>query len=314
MTLAAEEMPVSGFQVDVEGYAGPFDVLLGMIANRRLEVTEVSLSAITEEFLAYARRLGLASGQTVSPDQSVAAGQSALPSQAVSPDQEASPDQPTPSIQFAQHMDEASAFLDVASILVEVKSAALLPGDEQGERDEQSIEALRERDLLFARLVQYRAFKRAAGDFRARFAANSGRFPHPAVVDDAVAAMLPELVWTLGADELAALAAHALANAPVDQVSLHQLHVPMVDLQAQSALVRDRLRALGNEGSMTFAALSADATSRIEVVARFLALLAFFKQGAVQFKQSGPFETLFIRWAADADEHAELTISEGDFA
>ena len=83
MTLAAEEMPVSGFQVDVEGYAGPFDVLLGMIANRRLEVTEVSLSAITEEFLAYARRLGLASGQTVSPDQSVAAGQSALPSQAV---------------------------------------------------------------------------------------------------------------------------------------------------------------------------------------------------------------------------------------
>ena len=211
-------------------------------------------------------------------------------------------------------MDEASAFLDVASILVEAKSAALLPGDEQGERDEQSIEALRERDLLFARLVQYRAFKRAAGDFRARFAANSGRFPHPAVVDDAVAAMLPELVWTLGVDELAALAAHALANAPVDQVSLHQLHVPMVDLQAQSALVRDRLRALGSEGSMTFAALSADAASRIEIVARFLALLAFFKQGAVQFKQSGPFETLHIRWAADADEHAELTISEGDFA
>lgn len=293
MTLAAEEMPVSGFQVDVEGYAGPFDVLLGMIANRRLEVTEVSLSAITEEFLAYVRRLGLASGQS---------------------DQEASPEQPTPSSQFAQHMDEASAFLDVASILVEAKSAALLPGDEQGGRDEQSIEALRERDLLFVRLVQYRAFKRAAGDFRARFAANSGRFPHPAVVDDAVAAMLPELVWTLGVDELAALAAHALANAPVDQVSLHQLHVPMVDLQAQSALVRDRLRALGSEGSMTFAALSADAASRIEVVARFLALLAFFKQGAVQFKQSGPFETLHIRWAADADEHAELTISEGDFA
>lgn len=88
----------------------------------------------------------------------------------------------------------------------------------------------------------------------------------------------------------------------------------MVNLQAQSALVRDRLRALGSEGSMTFAALSADAASRIEIVARFLALLAFFKQGAVQFKQAGPFETLHIRWAADADEHAELTISEGDFA
>lgn len=176
MTLAAEEMPVSGFQVDVEGYAGPFDVLLGMIANRRLEVTEVSLSAITEEFLAYVRRLGLASGQTAPSDQSVASDQSVSPGQAVSSNQEAASEQSTPSIQFAQHMDEASAFLDVASILVEAKSAALLPCDEQGERDEQSIEALRERDLLFARLVQYRAFKRAAGDFRARFAANSGRF------------------------------------------------------------------------------------------------------------------------------------------
>jgi segregation and condensation protein A len=291
IVLSAEEMPVSGFQVDVEGYAGPFDALLGMIASKRLELTELSLSAITEEFLAYVRRLMSARPQPAQP----------LPP--------ASAARPMP---FEQHMDEASAFLDVASILVEAKSAALLPGDEQGERDEQSIEALRERDLLFARLVQYRAFRRAANNFRARFAANAGRFPHPAVMDDAVAAMLPELVWTLKPNDLAALAAHAFSNAPADKVSMHQLHVPMVDLQAQSALVRDRLRALGSEGAMTFAALSADAASSIEIVARFLAVLAFFKQGAVQFKQSGPFEALYIRWAAG--EHADLTVHEGDFA
>ncbi|KAB8289131.1 cell division protein ScpA [Bifidobacterium ramosum] len=280
-----EAEAVAGFHVSLDVYAGPFDALLGMIANKRLELTEVSLSAITEEFLAYVRGMD-----------------------------------------FARNMDEASAFLDVASVLVEAKSAALLPGDDDGARDEASMEALRERDLLFARLLQYRAFKRAAGDFRARIAANAGRFPHPAAVDDAVAAMLPDLVWTLTPDDLARLAAHAFANAPADEVSTHQLHVPLVDLRAQSALVRDRLRALPAGGSITFAELTADATSRIEIVARFLAILAFFKQGAVQFKQDGPYAPLHVRWAAGvsgtagldrgdgAADGADIDISEKDFA
>ena len=109
-----------------------------MIANNRLELTEVSLSSITEEFLTYVRGLD-----------------------------------------FTKNMDEASAFLDIASILVEAKSVAILPGGEDSQHDEQSLEVLRERDLLFARLLQYRAYKQAAGDFRARIAANSGRFSAP---------------------------------------------------------------------------------------------------------------------------------------
>ena len=195
----------------------------------------------------------------------------------------------------ARNMEAASSFIDVASILVEAKSAALLPGDEDGGRDERSMEALRERDLLFARLLQYRAFKQAADDFRARLAANSGRFPHPAVMDAGMSALLPELVWTLTPEDLARLAAQAFANAPASEVSVHQLHMPMVDLRAQSMLVRDRLRALPAGGSMTFAELTADAAGAIEVVARFLAVLAFFKQGVLQFKQAGPYETLHLR-------------------
>ena len=264
----------SGFQVDLEVYSGPFDALLGMIANNRLELTEVSLSTITEEFLAYARTLD-----------------------------------------FVANMDEASAFLDVASILVEAKGVALLPGGEEERRDEQSLEALRERDLLFARLLQYRAFKQASGDFRARIAANSGRFPHPGVMDESVASMLPELAWTLGPEDLARLAAQVLANAPVSEVSVHQLHVPLVDLRAQSALVRDRLRALKSGESMTFAELTEDVEHRIEIVARFLAVLAFFKQGAVQFKQSGPYAPLHLRWVQGVDdEMSDVNISERDFA
>lgn len=275
--ISTEESAASGFRVNLEVYSGPFDALLGMIANNKLELTEVSLSSITEEFLTYVRGLD-----------------------------------------FTKNMDEASAFLDIASILVEAKSVAILPGGEDSQHDEQSLEALRERDLLFARLLQYRAYKQAAGDFRARIAANSGRFPHPAAMDEGVAAMLPELVWTLTPLELAQLAAQVIANAPASEVSIHQLHVPLVDLRAQSLVVRDRLiAALESKGdqSMSFSELTRDCTSRIEVVARFMAVLVFFKQGVLQYQQDGPFAELHLRWVPGvAETMNDVNISEGDFA
>lgn len=275
--ISAEESATSGFRVNLEVYSGPFDALLGMIANNRLELTEVSLSSITEEFLTYVRGLD-----------------------------------------FTKNMDEASAFLDIASILVEAKSVAILPGGEDSQHDEQSLEVLRERDLLFARLLQYRAYKQAAGDFRARIAANSGRFPHPAAMDEGIAAMLPELVWTLTPLELARLAAQVIANAPASEVSIHQLHVPLVDLRAQSLVVRDRLiAALESKGdqSISFSELTRDCTSRIEVVARFMAVLVFFKQGVLQYQQDGPFAELHLRWVPGvAETMSDVNISEGDFA
>ena len=275
--ISTEESGTSGFRVNLEVYSGPFDALLGMIANNRLELTEVSLSSITEEFLTYVRGLD-----------------------------------------FTKNMDEASAFLDIASILVEAKSVAILPGGEDSQHDEQSLEALRERDLLFARLLQYRAYKQAAGDFRARIAANAGRFPHPAAMDEGIAAMLPELVWTLTPLELAQLAAQVIANAPASEVSIHQLHVPLVDLRAQSLVVRDRLiAALESKGdqSISFSELTRDCTSRIEVVARFMAVLVFFKQGVLQYQQDGPFAELHLRWVPGvAETMNDVNISEGDFA
>lgn len=275
--ISTEESATSGFRVNLEVYSGPFDVLLGMIDNNKLELTEVSLSSITEEFLTYVRGLD-----------------------------------------FTKNMDEASAFLDIASILVEAKSVAILPGGEDSQHDEQSLEALRERDLLFARLLQYRAYKQAAGDFRARIAANAGRFPHPAAMDEGIAAMLPELVWTLTPLELAQLAAQVIANAPAFEVSIHQLHVPLVDLRAQSLVVRDRLiAALESKGdqSISFSELTRDCTSRIEVVARFMAVLVFFKQGVLQYQQDGPFAELHLRWVPGvAETMSDVNISEGDFA
>ena len=213
-------------------------------------------------------------------------------------------------------MEQASAFVDVASVLVEAKSAALLPDTSSGMPDEQNLEALRERDLLFARLLQYRAFKEAGADFRMRMEDNAGRYAHPGTVGPDVSAMLPELVWTLTPDQLARIAAAAIVNAPASEVSVRQLHVPLVSLREQSLLVRGRLLAApGHEA--TFDRLCADATRRVEVVARFLALLAFFKQGLVRFRQAGPYAVLHLRWVGDADPAeagAGIELSEEDFA
>lgn len=260
-----------GFSVDLDVYQGPFDVLLSMLANRRLELTEISLSAITGEFLTYVSGLD-----------------------------------------FSSSLDQASSFLDVASILVEAKSAALLPAQEDGLRDEASMEALRERDLLFARLLQYRAYKQASQDFQVRLAANSGRYPHPGFHDVTLPAP-PDLKWKVGPTDLALLAATALANAPADEVSVRQLHVPLVDLNEQASVVRRALLASPGQ-AVAFGTIIATASNTLEVVARFLAVLAFFKQQVIQYKQEGPYAPLYLRWVGDEDEGADETIHEGDFA
>ncbi|BDR53203.1 segregation/condensation protein A [Bombiscardovia nodaiensis] len=251
-------------------YQGPFDALLSMLANRRLELTEISLGVITEEFLAYVKTLDL-----------------------------------------AQNMDEASSFLDVASILVEAKSAALLPDHGDSPANEQSLEALRERDLLFARLLQYKAFKEAAERFRLELAQGAAAVPHQAHLNADVAALLPALQFTTSPLQLAQLAAHALANAPASQVSVTQLHVPLVDLRQQAGVVRQRLlEAAGRP--VSFASIIEQASSRLEVVARFLAVLILFKQQDIQYKQEGPYAPLYLRWVGQG-QGEPIAVSEGDF-
>lgn len=259
----------SSFAVSLSAYQGPFDVLLSLISQRKLELTEISLSQITGEFIDYVRGLDETHGA-----------------------------------------EETSAFIDVASILIEAKSVALLPHDEQqAADDQQTLEALRERDLLFARLLQYKAFKQAGEDFRARWAANAGRFPHPGALDPTVAALLPELVWTVTPAELARIAARVIANAPADHVSVRQLHVPLADLREQAAIVRSKLRAAGDRVDVTFTDLVADTATRGEIVARFMALLAFFKQGVVQFRQAGPFEPLHVRWVSENESDDDMMVA-----
>jgi len=254
----------TGFQVHLGVFDGPFDLLLGLIARHRLDITEVALAQVTDEFVAYLR-----------------------------------------DAQGEWDLAQASEFLVVAATLLELKAARLLPSAQVA--DEDDLELLEARDLLFARLLQYRAYKRAAGDIGARLAEQARHRPRAVTLEPQLAALLPELVWTLGPDELAALAARALTPRRPPVVDISHIHAPAVSVREQATVLVGRLR---RGGTVTFRALVADAGATIVVVARFLALLELFRERAVAFEQVAPLAELTVRWTG-ADDHV-MGVSDFD--
>lgn len=257
------EAPVgtSAFSVHLANFEGPFDLLLGLISRHQLDITEVALAQVTDEFIAHLR----ASTEL--------------------------------------DLSEASEFLVVAATLLDLKAARLLP---QGDvEDAEDLELLEARDLLFARLLQYRAFKEVAGAFAERLEGAARRFPRTVALEPHFASLLPELVWSIGPEELAHLAAKALEPKAVPSVDVSHLHGARVSVREQAAVVADRLR---RSGGATFRALVADAGEISVVVARFLALLELFKEGAIAFDQVTPLGELTVRWTGT--EHGDVEITD----
>ena len=258
MTALAE--PVA-FAVRLDNFEGPFDLLLSLIAKHKLDVTEVALSKVTDEFIAHIRF----------------AGQD-------------------------WDLEQTSSFLLVASTLLDLKAARLLP---QGDvEDEEDLALLEARDLLCARLLQYRAFKQVAALIDRRMAEEVRRFPRAVGLEDRFATLLPEVLIGLGLEEFAALGAKATAPKPALEVSLAHIHAPTVSVREQAAVLVDRLR---RQGTMTFRALSGDSPDTLTTVARFLALLELFREGAVSFDQVTPLGELTVRWTGADDADVEIT-------
>ncbi|MEH3034748.1 MAG: ScpA family protein [Aeromicrobium erythreum] len=259
--VTAPEERAPGFSVSLANFEGPFDLLLQLIGKHELDITEVALSRVTDEFIAYIKA-------------------------------------------FDGDLEQTTQFLLVASTLLDLKTARLLP---QGEvEDEDDLALLEARDLLFARLMQYRAFKQVAAIIAERMAAEGRRYPRTVGLEPRFAALLPEVVVSVGPQELAALAARALEPKPVPILSLTHLHAPQVSVREQAHLVVDRLR---RERTTTFRALCADADV-MTTVARFLALLELFREGVVGFEQATPLGDLHLRWTGTDD--AEVDIDVGD--
>jgi segregation and condensation protein A len=253
-----------GFTVRLVNFTGPFDLLLQLISKHKLDVTEVALHRVTDEFIAYIRAMG-----------------------------------------DAWDLDEASEFLVVAATLLDLKAARLLPAAQV--EDEEDLALLEARDLLFARLLQYKAFKEAAAHIARLEAVGSRRFPRAVTLEPRYADALPELVLNIGPARLAELALQAMTPKPPPVVSIDHVHLMRVSVREHAALLRDRLV---RTGTATFRTLSADCQSTLEVVARFLALLELYREGMVGFAQVQAMGELTVRWTGPADGIVELEIDE----
>jgi segregation and condensation protein A len=251
----AESKP--GFEVRLANFTGPFDLLLGLIAKHQLDITEVAIATVTDEFIKYIRKL-----QKLGEDWA---------------------------------LDEASEFLVIAATLLDLKAARLLPAGEV--EDDEDIALLEARDLLFARLLQYKAFKQVAGLIGETLEQEARRFPRQVSLEEHFAAMLPELVWKHTPEQFARLAEGALEPkaAKATEVGLDHLHGGTVSVKEQAEILGLRLQ-LGT--SLSFRALIADADSTLVVVARFLALLEMFRDRVVSFDQLNPLGDLTVHWTA----------------
>ena len=252
--LALSEGPP--FAVHLDNFEGPFDLLLGLIAKHKLDVTEVALARVTDEFLAHMKTL--------------AAQGSAFP------------------------LGQASEFLVVAATLLDLKAARLLPRGEID--DEEDLALLEARDLLFARLLQYRAYKAVSALFTELVDTESRHVPREVPLEDRFARALPEVELPITPDELAALANRLREPAPPPQVATDHVHAPRVDLREHGRVVAERLR---ERGVTTFRVLCAGCRQTLEVVARFLALLEMYREGRVAFEQATPLGELTVRWVGE---------------
>ena len=253
-----------GFSVHLANFDGPFDLLLQLISRHKMDVTEVSLSMVTDEFISFIRALE-ASGE-------------------------------------GWVLDQATEFLVVAATLLDLKAARLLPsGDVEDEEDLALLEA---RDLLFARLLQYRAFKEIAATFNERIAAADKSFARVVALDPALAALLPEVLIGVGAARFAAIAERVLTPKVTPTVAVQHLHMALVSVAEESKMVVEALR---HSKTLSFRSLISDADSTLVVVARFLALLDLYRQGVLRFDQVIALGELQISWTGSLEGEVEIT-------
>ncbi len=256
---------VAGFSLHLENFDGPFDLLLQLISRHKMDITEVALGTVTDEFISYIKQLE--------------------------------------NSENGWDLDKTTEFLVVAATLLDLKAAKLLPSGEVD--DESDLALLEARDLLFARLLQYRAFKEIAAIFSERIEREEKSFPRTVALEPHFAQLLPEVLIGVGAQRFAAIANRVLTPKTTPIFSIDHLHRPLVSVAEQAGKVVEMLRKAGR---VTFRSLVSDANSTLVVVARFLALLELYREGVVRFEQVISLGELQITWVGSAD--GEVRVSD----
>jgi segregation and condensation protein A len=248
---------VAGFSLHLSNFDGPFDLLLQLISKHKMDITEIALGAVTDEFIAYIKQLENADS--------------------------------------GWDLDKTTEFLVVAATLLDLKAAKLLPSGQVD--DEADLALLEARDLLFARLLQYRAFKEIASIFTERIDREEKSFARLVALEPHLAQLLPEVLIGVGAQRFAAIANRVLTPKTSPVFSIDHLHQPTVSVAEQASKIVEQLRRTGR---MTFRGLTADAENTLVVIARFLALLELYKEGVIRFEQMISLGELQITWVGTA--------------
>ena len=267
----SEAAPEKGFQVRLNNFEGPFDLLLQLIFARRLDVTEVALHEVTDDFISYTREIGP-----------------------------------------ALELDETTAFLVIAATLLDLKAARLLPAGEVD--DDEDLALLEVRDLLFARLLQYRAFKHVAEMFAELEAAALRSYPRAVALEERYSELLPEVMIGVDAQSFAQIAAAAFTPRPVPTVGTDHLHAARVSVPEQAERLLAILEQRGVGQWASFADLVVDCTEPIQIVGRFLALLELYRSRAVAFDQPEALGVLQISWTGNRLVNEEMVRAEWDEA
>ena len=256
---------VAGFSLHLSNFDGPFDLLLQLISKHKMDITEVALGTVTDEFIAYIKQLENA--------------------------------------ESGWDLDKTTEFLVVAATLLDLKAAKLLPSGQVD--DEADLALLEARDLLFARLLQYRAFKEIASIFTERIEREEKSFARLVALEPHLAQLLPEVLIGVGAQRFAAIANRVLTPKTSPVFSIDHLHQPTVSVAEQASKMVEQLRRAGR---MTFRGLTADAENTLVVIARFLALLELYKEGVIRFEQMISLGELQITWVGSAQ--GEVRVSD----
>ena len=256
---------VSGFSLHLDNFDGPFDLLLQLISRHKMDITEIALGTVTNEFISYIKQLE--------------------------------------NSENGWDLDKTTEFLVVAATLLDLKAAKLLPSGQID--DEADLALLEARDLLFARLLQYRAFKELSAIFAERIEREEKSFARLVALEPHFAQLLPEVLIGVGSQRFAAIANRVLTPKTTPTFSIEHIHRPLVSVAEQALKVVEHLRRTSR---VTFRALIADADSTLVVVARFLALLELYKEGVVRFEQVISLGELQISWVGTAQ--GEVRVSD----
>jgi segregation and condensation protein A len=256
---------VSGFSLHLDNFDGPFDLLLQLISRHKMDITDIALGTVTDEFISYIKQLE--------------------------------------NSENGWDLDKTTEFLVVAATLLDLKAAKLLPSGQID--DEADLALLEARDLLFARLLQYRAFKELSAIFAERIEREEKSFARLVALEPHFAQLLPEVLIGVGSQRFAAIANRVLTPKTTPTFNIEHIHRPLVSVAEQALKVVEHLRRASR---VTFRALIADADSTLVVVARFLALLELYKEGVVRFEQVISLGELQISWVGTAQ--GEVRVSD----